>query len=250
MSSSEEKGKFSADIAQDVIDEALKSVERRQKGEAAPGGASAPTSEEEAAKAQPPPSVEERDAELATLKAELELSTARGREMMQKLKDEHERVLRAAADLENYKKRAAKEKDEVQRFGIEKLLKDFLPVLDNFDRALEHARDPSDYESFKQGVAMIRKLFEDTLGRHGVKGFGARGEVFDPNRHEAMKTETTDAVPPNHVVAEVLRGFTLNDRLVRPALVIVSRAPEAPAPATSDAHEPVAGGEGSGPESN
>ncbi len=220
------KGQFSADISQDVINEALKSVERREKGE------------------EPPAAPDPRDAELVTLKQELELSMSRGRDMMHKLKDEHEKVLRAAADLENYKKRAQKEKDEVQKYGSEKLLKDFLPVFDNLDRALEHARSPADYESLKKGVEMIRRLFEDTLGKHGVKAFSAKGQVFDPNRHEAMSAAETTDLPPNHVFAEVLRGFTLNDRLVRPALVVVSRAPEAaaaaPAPAASEPAAPAA----------
>jgi molecular chaperone GrpE len=240
MSSSGEKGSFSADIAQDVIDEALKSVERRERADVAQSGGP-----EQADVSQVPAPIP--GAEIDTLKAELELSTARGREMMQKLKDEHERVLRAAADLENYKKRAAKEKEEVQRYGIERLLKDFLPVYDNFGRALEHARGPADFESLKQGVEMIRRLFEDTLGKHGVKTFSAQGEPFDPNRHEAMKVELTSAVPPNHVVAEVLKGFTLNDRLVRPALVVVSRAEEPPAESKGDSGGPASGDDGATP---
>ena len=98
---------------------------------------------------------------------------------------------------------------------------------------------------------MIRRLFEDTLGKHGVKAFSAKGEAFDPNRHEAMKAEVTEAMPPNHVFSEVLKGFTLNDRLVRPALVVVSRAPEAPpAPANDVLNEPGRSGEGSGSASN
>lgn len=241
-----EKGSFSADIAQNVIDEALKSVERRARG-----GATSPEAPEPVQPAHPVDSetvpaatADARDAELETLRAELELSTARGRDMMQKLKDEHERMLRAAADLENYKRRAAKEKEEVQKFGSEKLLRDLFPVYDNFDRALEHAREPADFESFKKGVEMIRKLFEDTLGKHGVKAFSAKGELFDPTRHEAMKAEVTDAAPPGHVLAEILKGFLLNDRLVRPALVVVSRAPEGPAASG----EPGSSADGSGSE--
>jgi molecular chaperone GrpE len=148
---------------------------------------------------------------------------------MGKIKDEHEKMLRAVADLENYKKRALKEKEEMQKFGNEKLLKDFLPVFDNFDRALDAAKSASDFESLRKGVEMTRKLFEDTLGKHGVRAFSAKGQAFDPNRHEAMTAAETTDMPPNHVFSEVLRGFTLNDRLVRPALVIVSRTPSAPA---------------------
>lgn len=240
-----DKGNFSTEIDDDVIKQALKAVEKRSKGDSAEGEAEAPA-EEGAEAAAPEASAaasDAKDQEIESLKAQLELSMGRGRDMMQKLKDEHEKMLRAAADLENYKKRAQKEKEEVQKFGSEKLLKDLLPVFDNFDRALEHANSASDFDSFKKGVQMIRKQFEDSLGKHGVRAFSAKGEVFDPTRHEAMSAAETTDMPPNHVFSEVLRGFTLNDRLVRPALVVVSRAPEKP-PETEPA--PAAPVEGTG----
>lgn len=234
VSQPDEKGSFSTSIADDVINEALKSVEKAKaavRGE--PGPVEAPAAP--AAVAAPTPTPDPANDEVATLKAQLELSMAKGRELMGKVKDEHEKMLRAVADLENYKKRALKEKEEVQKFGSEKLLKDFLPVVDNFDRALEHARTSGDLESLKKGVEMIRKLFEDTLGKHGVRSFSTKGEPFDPNKHEAMSAAETDELPPNHVHSEYLRGFTLNDRLVRPALVVVSKAKSAPAPVTEPA---------------
>jgi molecular chaperone GrpE len=241
VSQSDDKGTFSTNIADDVINEALKSVDKARaavRGE--PVEASPPAPEASAPTPAPPPAQAapnaSADAELESLKTQLEVSMAKGRELMGKVKDEHEKMLRAVADLENFKKRAAKEKDEVQKFGVEKLLKDFLPVVDNFDRALEHANASGDLESLKKGVEMIRKLFEDTLGKHGVRSFTAKGEAFDPNKHEAMSATETNEVPPNHVVNEVLRGFTLNERLVRPALVVISRPkPEAPAEAPKPA---------------
>jgi molecular chaperone GrpE len=237
VSQPDESGKFSTSIADDIINEALKSVDKARaavRGDEVPEPAPAPTTAAPAAAAPAPAPSDE----VESLKAQLELSMAKGRELMGKVKDEHEKMLRAVADLENYKKRAVKEKDEVQKFGVEKLLKDFLPVVDNFDRALEHANSSGDLESLKKGVEMIRKLFEDTLGKHGVRSFTSKGEPFDPNRHEAMSATETDAMPPNHVINEVLRGFLLNDRLVRPALVVISRAksttpeppPDAPTP--------------------
>lgn len=242
--SDEKKGNFKSDVSQSLIDAALESVRKRQEGVEVPvegaGPENAPPPGSEAS-AAPASATEE---EVASLKAQLELSMAQGRQMMDRLKDEHEKVLRASADLENYKKRAAKEKEEMQKFGNERLLKDMLPVVDNFDRALEHAKGQADFDSFKKGVEMIRKLFDDTLGKHGVKSFSAKGKPFDPNQHEAMSQVETNEMPPNHVFNEVLRGFTLNDRLVRPALVVVSKeppaAPAAPpntaaAPNTSDA---------------
>ncbi|MDX2014409.1 MAG: nucleotide exchange factor GrpE [Myxococcaceae bacterium] len=239
MSHPDDTGKFSTSIADDVINEALKSVDKARaavRGEPVEAAqATAPAPAEAAAPAPAAPAPAPSPDEVEGLKAQLEVSMAKGRELMGKVKDEHEKMLRAVADLENYKKRAAKEKDEVQRFGVEKLLKDFLPVVDNFDRALEHAHTSGDLESLKKGVEMIRKLFEDTLGKHGVRSFSAKGEPFDPNKHEAMSATETNDVPPNTVVTEVLRGFTLNDRLVRPALVVIARAKSTPASAPPEA---------------
>ncbi|MDP1918307.1 MAG: nucleotide exchange factor GrpE [Myxococcales bacterium] len=239
MSQNDEKGSFSTNIADDIISEALKSVEKAKASvrgdaavESAPPAAGTPVEAAPPADAPAPAAAAETTDEVAMLTTQLDVSMAKGRELMGKIKDEHEKMLRAVADLENYKKRAAKEKEEVQKFGSEKLLRDFLPVVDNFDRALEHARTSGDLESLKKGVEMTRKLFEDTLGKHGVKGFSSKGEPFDPNRHEAMSAAETDELPPNHVHSEYLRGFTLNDRLIRPALVVVSKAKtpvEAPA---------------------
>nr|WP_225937062.1 nucleotide exchange factor GrpE [Myxococcus sp. RHSTA-1-4] len=177
--------------------------------------------------------------EVESLKAQIEFSQARARETMERLREAHERAkeaqertVRAAADLENYRKRAQKEKEEVQRFGSEKLLKDLLPVMDNLDRALEAASKSPDIDSFQKGVAMTRKSFEDALARHGVKSFSARGQPFDPRMHEAIQQVETAEVPAGHVVYEVVRGFFLNERLVRPSLVVVARAP-APAEAST-----------------
>ena len=163
--------------------------------------------------------------EVESLRAQLEFSQGESRKLMERLKDDHERSLRAAADLENFKKRAQKEKEEVQKFGSEKLLKDLLPVMDNLDRALEAAAKSPDFASFQKGVAMTRKSFEDTLGRHGVKAFSAKGQPFDPRLHEAMQQVETAEVPAGHVAFEVRARLHLNERLVRPALVVVARAP-------------------------
>jgi molecular chaperone GrpE len=215
----DEKGKFAANIGQDVIDAALKAVASHNPAAPAAEGTQVPV--------EAPAAGDPRDEEITTLKAQLEFSMGKGREMLEKLKEEHERMLRAVADLDNYRKRAQKEKEEIQKFGVEKLLKDFLPVIDNLDRALEHGT--IDFESLKKGVAMTRKLFEDTLGRHGVRPFVAVGKAFDPRLHEAMQQVETADVPPNPVISELVRGYTLNERLMRPALVAVSKLPPAPA---------------------
>lgn len=223
MSASDEAGKFQTNIGDDVIQDALRSVERAEaalRGDAPEASAT----EARAAEPKPPsdfPNAEETD--VSVLRAELDLSLAKGRELMAKVKDEHEKMLRAVADLDNFKKRATKEKEEIQKFGIEKLLKDFIPVADNFDRALEHAATATDFDGLRKGVEMVRKMFDDTLTKHGVTSFSSKGQLFDPNKHEAMSATETDDLPPNHVVSEMLRGYLLNERLVRPALVVISR---------------------------
>jgi len=213
-----ETGKFSEDIGEDVIAAALESVEKQR--EAAAAGAE--LSPEAVASA----------AELAASRARLEALEAREKELSTQVDQERERTLRAMADLDNARKRSQRERDEVVRFGLERVLKDLLPVIDNLDRALELGERTGNWEGLADGVRMTRKLLEDTMARQGLKAFSARGKPFDPHQHEAMGHEERADLPPNTVSTEVLRGFTLHDRLVRPALVMVARptpAPEAPA---------------------
>jgi molecular chaperone GrpE len=157
----------------------------------------------------------------AVLEAQLEESFKRARETSDRLKDTHERLLRTAAEFDNFKKRAQKEKEDVQKFGIERLLKDFLPVMDNLERALDHA-EQHEASQVIEGVKLVQKLFEATLARHGVQGFSALGKPFDPGLHEALMQQESDQ-PSGTVVSEMARGYKLNDRLVRPAAVVVAK---------------------------
>ncbi len=222
MADSPTKGAFQADIPADAVEEALRSVERLR------GGAepAAPAAEAEVA-VEPAPAEggeggeSERERSLA---AQLELSQEKARETMERLKDTHDRDLRSVAELENYRKRAQKERDEVLRYGNEKLLKDIFPVVDGLDRALAAAA-PDD--PLVKGVTLIRSNLEQALARHGVTSFSALGQPFDPSRHEALLQVPTADQPPGTVVVEHARGFLLNDRLARPAMVGVAKAPEA-----------------------
>jgi molecular chaperone GrpE len=207
MGQDDGKGSFSANIPKSVLDEALEAVERNE--EAAAGTAEAPGE---------PGAL----SEVERLRAELEMSQAAGREGYEKLREEHDRFLRAAADLENFRKRAQREKEEIQKFGIERVLKDLFPVVDNLDRALAAAPEG---DPLGGGVKLVLKTLEDALARHGVKSFHALGEPFDPRRHEAIMTVATADAAPGTVVLEHGRGFSLHDRLVRPALVGVAAAP-------------------------
>jgi len=218
-----EQGKFSADIGDDVIAAALESVEKQRETAAAEDLAVGPVGASEE--------------ELAPLRTRIEELEAKERELSTQVSQERERALRAAADLDNARKRAQRERDEVVRFGLERVLKDLLPVIDNLDRALELGERTGKWDGLAEGVRMTRKLLEDTLAKQGLKAFSARGQPFDPHLHEAMGQEERPDLPLNHVSTEVLRGFTLNDRLVRPALVMVAR-PSAPAPAAEASDGP------------
>jgi molecular chaperone GrpE len=219
MADSHQKGAFQADIPANAVEEALRSVEKASRGDAPADGVAL---EVEAPAGSTGDATALAD-QVTSLEAQLELSQAKARETLERLKDTHERYLRAAADLENYKKRALKEKEEIQKFGAERLLKDLLPVVDGLDRALAAAAASED--PLRKGVELVRASLEQTLGRHGVKGFSALGQPFDPARHEALLQVPTAEAAPGTVVLEHARGFTLNDRLARPAMVGVAVAP-------------------------
>jgi molecular chaperone GrpE len=236
MTVNDDKGAFQADIPANAVEEALRSVEKVEKGAKGEAGAADPGVPVEVegapAAALGPADADALAAEVESLKAQVELSTAKGRETMEKLKDTHDRLLRASADLENYKKRAAKEREEVQKFGVEKVLKDLLPVMDGLDRALAAAAadDP-----LVAGVRLVRASFEQALAKHGVVGFSALGERFDPTVHEALMQIPTGDKPAGTVVLEHARGFKLHERLIRPAMVGVAIEPPAeppPSPST------------------
>lgn len=236
------KGKFSADIGEDVIAAAVDSVEKRTRS-----GESLAVDETSnlAADGEDVVVPEVLDELPGEPPSPLELVEARVRALEDQVRSERETALRAAADLDNYRKRAQRDLQEGVRYANERLLKDFLPVLDNLERALGHGASTKDWASLEQGLQMTRKQFEDTLGRHGARALVALGQPFDPNLHEAMGTTESSEVPPNTVVNEVLRGWTLNDRLVRPALVSVSRPPVVSGDRASpaEASEPPASGE-------
>jgi len=223
MTQESDKGGFSADIPEDAIAEALEAVERSSR--AAPATPATPEIEVE----EPPAPVPAGPAEVSPLpdeaeklRIELEMSQERARKVYAQLKDEHELLLRTAADHENYKKRVAREKDELLRFGNERLVKEILPTLDSLDRALASAASADPLAS---GIQMTRRLLEDALGRFGVKAFSAKGLTFDPHVHEALMTVATGDHAPGTILEEMQRGFFLHERLLRPAAVVVAAAP-------------------------
>jgi molecular chaperone GrpE len=137
-----------------------------------------------------------------------------------------DRALRAAAELENVKKRTQREREEYIRFANESLLREILPVLDNFDRALEAARTGSDAHGVVAGVGLIQRELLKVLEKFGVTPYSALGQPFDPERHEAVQRVVKPDAAEMTVIEETLRGYLLNGRVLRPAMVVVAVPPD------------------------
>jgi molecular chaperone GrpE len=141
--------------------------------------------------------------------------------------DLRDRSLRTLADFDNYRKRADREKEEIRRYALSEFFRDFLAVADNFDLALKSGGSADD---LRRGVEMIHRQFEDHLKRWGLAPVPALGRPFDPALHEAVARREDPAVSAPTVAAELRRGYTLNDRLLRPAMVEVAVPAEGAAP--------------------
>jgi molecular chaperone GrpE len=137
----------------------------------------------------------------------------------------YDRYLRAVADLENFRRRATREKDELRQFATVNLLQGILPVLDNLQLALEAARQQTDAATIANGVAIVLEQFKSVLGHHGLKEVNPVGQKFDPHRHESISHQPSREVPEEHVLKVVRTGYTLHGRLLRPASVVVSSGP-------------------------
>lgn len=168
-----------------------------------------------------PVSVDEADSGKV---AELEEEVSHLREM----------YLRKLAEFDNYRKRTEREREEREKTAGEAVVLDLIPVLDNFERALDHASE-SEPEVFRQGVEMISKQLMDVLGRRGLEQFDPQGEVFEPEFHEAVQRVTDADCPPGTVAWVLARGYKFGGRLVRPAMVGVSmEAPDPGSPVATD----------------
>jgi molecular chaperone GrpE len=152
-------------------------------------------------------------------------------EALEKLASELEKykdaALRARADLDNYRKRVAREKEDAIRYANNTLLESLLPILDNFELGLDAAKNAREAEGIVQGLQMVRKQLEDFLRDHGVEVVNAEGSPFDPNLHEAVAHEPNPSVAEGTVMRQLRKGFKLKDRLIRPASVVVSKGPSA-----------------------
>ena len=139
-------------------------------------------------------------------------------------KNNYDKFLRQVAELENLKRRNARDREELSRFANESLIKDLLPIVDNLERAVAHASGGGNGKPIVEGVEMVLKGLLDVLSKHGVAQVSALGQSFDPAKHEAIAQVESETHQPNAVVEELHKGYTFHDRLLRPALVSVSKA--------------------------
>jgi len=134
-----------------------------------------------------------------------------------------EQWMRTAADFDNFRKRSRKEIDDARKAGREDILKDFLPVFDNLERAIQSATRATDVKGVSDGLQMVLRQYVDTLARGGISKVETVGKQFDPSHHEAIQQVETNDQPPGTVVAEVQPGYIQGERLIRAAMVVVAK---------------------------
>ena len=174
-------------------------------------------------KKEEPRTEQPADEETVAIQSELALLRQQLEAKEQEAKTTYERLLRQAAELENFKKRTIREREESIRFANEALIKDLLPVIDNLERAVAHAQGGGNGKPLVEGVEMVIRGFLDVLNKYGVTQIDAMGQPFDPVKHEAMAQVESENHEPNLVIEEHHKGYLLHSRLLRPALVSVSK---------------------------
>ena len=164
--------------------------------------------------------------------AELDPALAEAQSALEAAKDQH---LRLHAEFDNYRRRTARDMDQIRKTAAANLIRDLLPVLDNLERALAHADDPS--SGLSQGVEMVMQQMSGVLSAAGLEPIAALGEPFDPKVHEALAQQPSDSHPADAVVQEFERGYRLGGEVLRPAKVVVSSGPGPEAAAAQDEEE-------------
>lgn len=167
--------------------------------------------------------LDEAKAQSDALQADLDAMTA-------ERDDFKSRLLRSAADMENFRKRKDRERDELRKYGSDKVVGDLLPAIDNLERALEHAEKSEEQSSIADGVKMVQRQLITALEKHGVKSFTAVGERFDPQLHEAIQQVETTEFDTGVVVQEFQKGYYIHDRLLRASMTVVAKNVAPPKP--------------------
>jgi molecular chaperone GrpE len=147
----------------------------------------------------------------------------RARELQKESEKNYDLYLRSQAEMDNLRKRNKREKEDYLKFAKESLIKEMLPVLDNLEKALSHSKDENTVHALKEGIHLTLKGLKDILAKSGLEEVKALGEPFDPCFHEAVSEMDDPKAKPGVVLTELQKGYTLNTRLIRPAMVVVNR---------------------------
>jgi molecular chaperone GrpE len=143
-------------------------------------------------------------------------------ETQEEAQNNYDLYMRTYAEMENIKKRGIKEREELGKYANESLIKEILPVIDNLEKAISHARDDENSSALVEGLELTRDALMKTLEKAGLEEVEAFGKSFDPNFHEAVSKQKDDTVAPGHVMIELQKGYVLNGRLIRPSKVVIS----------------------------
>jgi molecular chaperone GrpE len=144
-------------------------------------------------------------------------------ELQEASEKNHDLYLRSEAEIENIKKRNRKDKEEWVKYANETLIKDILPVMDNLEMAISHSREENSIQALREGIELTLKGLRDVLGKSGLEQVKAEGEPFDPNYHHAVFEQADENVDSGIILKELQKGYMLKERLIRPAMVIVSK---------------------------
>lgn len=144
------------------------------------------------------------------------------------LKEANDKMLRSMADAENIRRRASLDVESAHKFGVEKIARELLNVVDSLESGLETVAEPdqAQLQHLREGMQLTHKLLLDTLAQFQIKQINPQGEAFDPRQHEALTTQPSADVAPNTVLTVVQKGYMIHDRVLRPARVVVAKAPE------------------------
>ena len=143
-------------------------------------------------------------------------------ETEEEARSNYDLYMRTYAEMENIKKRGAKEREELAKYANESIIKEILPVIDSLEKAIAHAKDDQNSSALAEGLELTRDGLMKTLEKAGLEEVEAMGKPFDPNFHEAVSQQKDDTVAPGHVMIELQKGYVLNGRLIRPSTVVIS----------------------------
>ena len=160
---------------------------------------------------------------------------ARVQELEEQLAAAKDQSLRTAAELQNIRRRAEQDVEKAHKFALEKFAGDLLPVIDSLELALTHSSAEDEHvKQIREGVELTLKMFQDTLKRYNLEAIDPHGQPFNAEHHQAMAMQESATVEPNSVLNVFQKGYLLNGRLLRPAMVVVSKAPSAPQPSINE----------------